>query len=427
MNVAGTINPPGDKSITHRALILAGLSRARVSIKRPLTANDARSTAKVLRQLGARVGPIGRGRRVSVQGRSWKSPSETLNCGNAGTTARLTMGAIAGQNVTAHLTGDASLRRRPMRRVTEPLTAMGARVEEEAGDGLPLRIEGGNLRSLDYRTPVASAQVKAAILFAGVSGGVPVTVSEPAQSRDHSERMLEFLGFDIHTVGTTVELRGPPNRWPSLRDFELEVPGDPSSAAFLVGAAVLAEDGELVVADVGVNPTRTGFLDVLDRMGGRVDRSGERLAGNEPVADLVVRPSRLRGVEVTADEIPSLIDEIPLLAVLASRAEGETHFRSVGELRVKESDRLGLIAENLRAVGVNAAVQGEDLFVEGREEPPQGRVETALDHRLAMAFAVLGTVPGAKVELSELASAAVSYPNFQSDLARAGNPCRVAS
>ena len=347
--------------------------------------------------------------------------------GTAGTTARLIMGAIAGHNVAARLTGDVSLRRRPMRRVTQPLRAMGAKVEEEAGDGLPLRIEGGDLRSLEYRTPVASAQIKAAILFAGVSGGVKITLAGPARSRDHCERLLEFMGFDIRTHGTTVELRGPPARWPFLRDFELEIPGDPSSAAFLVGAAVLAEGGELVVADVGVNPTRTGFLEVLERMGGRVERSRERLAGNEPVADLVVRPSRLRGVEVAADEMPSLIDEIPLLAVLASRAEGETHFRSVGELRVKAGDRLGLIAKNLRAVGVNAEVQGEDLFVEGREEPPRGRVETALDHRLAMAFAVLGTVLGAKVELSELGSAAVSYPNFQADLARAGNPCRVAS
>jgi 3-phosphoshikimate 1-carboxyvinyltransferase len=337
------------------------------------------------------------------------------------------MGAIAGQNVTARLTGDASLRRRPMRRVTEPLMAMGAAVEEESGDGLPLCITGGSLRSLEYRTPVASGQIKAAILFAGVSGGVRVRMSEPNRSRDHSERLLQFLGFDIGAVGTTVELRGAPDRWPLLRDFEFEIPGDISSAAFLVGAAVLAEAGELVVADVGVNPTRTGFLNVLERMGGRVERTGERVAGSEPVADLVVRPATLRGVEVTAEEAPSLIDEIPLLAVLASRAEGETWFRSVGELRVKESDRLGLIARDLRAIGVNAEVQGEDLFVEGGEEPPRGRVETARDHRLAMAFAVLGTVPGARIELSELGSAALSYPSFQADLARAGNPCRVAS
>jgi 3-phosphoshikimate 1-carboxyvinyltransferase len=427
VNVAGVINPPGDKSVTHRALILAGLSRARVSIRRPLTANDARSTAKVLRQCGSRVSPIGRGRRVAVQGRPWKSPSEALDCGSTGTTARLIMGAIAGQNVSACVTGDASLRRRPMRRVTKPLVAMGARFEEESGDGLPLCISGGNLRPLDYQTPVTSGQIKTAILLAGVSGGVPVKMSEPVRSRDHSERLLEFLGFDIDTQGTTVELRGPPDRWPSLRDFELEIPGDISSAAFLVGAAVLAESGELVIADVGVNPTRTGFLNVLERMGGCVERSRERVAGNEPVADLVVRPSTLRGVEVAAEEIPSVIDEIPLLAVLAGRAEGETCFRSVGELRVKESDRRGLIAADLRAVGVNAEVQGEDLFVEGKEEPPRGRVETARDHRLAMAFAVLGTVPGAEVEVSELGSAAVSYPNFQADLARAGNPCRVAS
>jgi 3-phosphoshikimate 1-carboxyvinyltransferase len=314
-----------------------------------------------------------------------------------------------------------------MRRVTIPLERMGATVEEEAGDGLPLRITGGALRPLTYDTPVASAQIKAAILFAGVSGNVPVTVTEPARTRDHSERLLQHFGFDISTHDTTVELRRPPDRWPALRDIELEVPGDPSSAAFLVGAGVLAEGGELVVANVGVNPTRTGFLSVLGRMGAQVKRSDERLAGSEPVADLVVRPSSLRGVEVTAEEIPSLIDEVPLLAVLASRAAGESVFRSVGELRVKESDRLELIAQNLRALGVLAEVQGEDLFVRGQEEPPVGRVETARDHRLVMSFAVLGTVPGAQVELSELGSAAISYPNFQADLARAGNPCRVPS
>ena len=417
MRVAGEVTPPGDKSVTHRALILAGLSRSRATLVGALTAVDARATARALRQMGVRVSPMGRGRRVHMEGRAWRTPARSLHCGNAGTTARLLMGAIAGQPVAARITGDASLRRRPMRRVSVPLRAMGATVEEEVGDGLPLTIRGANLRDYRYHTPVASAQIKAALLFAGVSGGVTVSVSEPARSRDHSERLLEYLGFDIRTHGTTVDLRGPPDSWPALPDVELEIPGDLSSAAFLVGAATLAQEGELVVRGVGVNPTRTGFLDALARMGGNVAQVDERTACGEPVADLVVRPAGLTRVTVEAEEIPSLIDEIPMLAVLASRADGVSRFRSVGELRVKESDRLGLIAHNLRAIGVESEVEGDDLLVQGSDRPARGRVETAGDHRLAMAFSVLGMTDRAQVHLTETGSAAVSYPGFFSDLA----------
>jgi 3-phosphoshikimate 1-carboxyvinyltransferase len=305
-----------------------------------------------------------------------------------------------------------------MRRVTTPLRAMGARIEEEAGDGLPLSIRGGRLRPFSYHTPVASAQLKTALLLAGVTGGVPVTVSEPVRSRDHTERLFTHLGFDLTARGTSVTLTGPGERWPRLPPFELDVPGDASSAAFLVGAALLARRGELQLQAVGVNPTRTGYLEVLSRMGGTVEREAEHETAGEPVADLVIRPAALRATEVPAEEIPRLIDEIPLLAVAASRAEGETWFHSVGELRLKESDRLGLLAANLRAVGAEAEVEGDDLLVRGSDRPPRGQVETAGDHRLAMAFAVLGTLPGARVELSETASAAVSYPDFFQDLAR---------
>ncbi len=418
MIVGGSVRPPGDKSITHRALIVGAAARSRVTLRGALTALDARATAAALRQLGAEVGPLRAGARVSITGRRWTSPERTLDCGNSGTTARLLLGALAGQPVRARLTGDASLRHRPMRRVTTPLRAMGAVIEEEAGDGLPVRIRGGRLRPFSYHTPVASAQLKTALLLAGITGGVPVTVSEPARSRDHTERLLAYLGFDLTVRGTSVTLAGPGERWPRLAPFELDVPGDASSAAFLVGAALLAQRGELRIQAVGVNPTRTGYLEVLGRMGGTVEREAEREAAGEPVADLVIRPAALRAAEVLAQEIPSLIDEIPLLAVVASRAEGETRFRSVGELRVKESDRLGLLAANLRALGAEAEVEGDDLLVQGCERPPCGRVDTGGDHRLAMAFAVLGTLPGAQVELSERASAAVSYPDFFQDLAR---------
>ena len=421
MKVRGTVRPPGDKSVTHRALVLAAMSRGSVMLTGALTAADTRSTAAALRSLGARVSPLRAGAAVTVEGRRWRSPEGTLDCGNSGTTARLLLGALAGQRLKARLSGDASLRRRPMRRVTAPLRAMGATIEEERGDGLPLTIAGGRLRGFSYHTPVASAQLKTALLLAGVGAGVPVTVSEPERSRDHTERMFRHFGFDLRLSGKTVTLEGTGDRWPQLGSLELPVPGDASSAAYLVGAAVLAEAGEAVLQGVGVNPTRTGFLEVLARMGAGVAREAERDAAGEPVADLVVGPARLAATEVAAVEIPSLIDEVPLLAVLAARAEGETVFRSVGELRVKESDRLGLIARNLRALGVDAEAAHDDLTVVGTDQPPRGRVDTAGDHRLAMAFAVLGSLPGAAVELSETASVGVSYPGFFDDLNRIGN------
>jgi 3-phosphoshikimate 1-carboxyvinyltransferase len=292
---------------------------------------------------------------------------------------------------------------------------MGADINE-SGDGLPLTIRGGTLRGLTYVSPVASAQVKSAILFAGLTGQVPVTITEPYRSRDHTERLFVHLGLGIHERNGAIVYE--PSGHSNIPSFQLSVPGDPSSAAFLVAAAVLAEGGELLVENVGINPTRTGFLVVLERMGAHVERVNLRDEGGEPVADLVVRPAHLTATEVTAAEIPTLVDEVPVLAVLASRARGATVFREVGELRVKESNRLDLIAANLRAVGVNAEAQNNDLHVEGSERPPRGKVETASDHRLAMAFAVLGTVHGASVRLSERKSVAISYPSFFTDLKR---------
>src|SRR5213594_993649 len=300
-----------------------------------------------------------------------------------------------------------------MRRVTEPLRTMGAEITEKGGDALPLTIRGGLLRPLTYTTPVASAQIKSALLFAGLTGNVGVTIREPYRSRDHTERLFAHLGLGLHERAGAIVYE--PSDRSVVPSFRLSIPGDASSAAFLVAAAVLAEGGELVIENVGVNPTRTGFLVVLERMGAHVKRVNLRDEGGEPVADLVARPAALHGTEVSAAEVPTLVDEVPVLAVLASRAAAgsETVFREVGELRVKESNRLELIAANLRAVGAAAEARGNDLFVRGGgTRPPQGRVETARDHRLAMAFAVLGTIPGADVRLSERASVAISYPRF---------------
>ncbi len=418
MNVRGAVRPPGDKSISHRALMLAALARGTSEITGLLTGEDVKSTARVLRQLGADISAIGAGT-VTVRGSRLSSPASRLHCGNSGTTARLLLGILAGQRFPATLTGDASLRRRPMRRVTEPLRAMGARIDDTHGDALPLTIRGGRLHPLTYTTPVASAQVKSALLLAGLTGNVAVTIREPYRSRDHTERLLVHLGLGLHERDGAIVYE--PIARSILPSFRLSVPGDASSAAFLVVAAVLAEGGELLVEHVGVNPTRTGFLVVLERMGAHVERVNLRDEGGEPVADLIARPpAALRGTDVSAAEVPTLVDEVPILAVLASRAAGETTFREVGELRVKESNRLELIAANLRAVGVDAQARGNDLHVQGTTRPPRGRVETARDHRLAMAFAVLGTIPGADVRLSERASVSISYPRFFSDLRRIG-------
>ncbi|HET7040824.1 MAG TPA: 3-phosphoshikimate 1-carboxyvinyltransferase, partial [Gemmatimonadales bacterium] len=391
---------------------LAALAGGRSHIGGALTSFDARSTARVLRQLGAAITPLTPGRVVEVTGRRrFARPGGTLHCGNSGTTTRLLLGMLAGHAFAATVTGDASLRRRPMRRVTVPLARMGAKfIEPKSGEGLPLTVRGGRLVSLSYEQPVSSAQIKSSLLLAGMVAGVEVDVREPhGRSRDHTERMLRAFEYVvIDDADGWIRFR-PTGR---LTPFELQVPGDPSSAAFLVGAALLAEGGELHLGGVGVNPTRIGFLDVLARMGATIRHEGWSEEGGEPVADLLVAPAALRGTEVAAAEIPGLIDEIPLLAVVASRAEGTTVFRQVGELRVKESDRLGLIAENLRAVGVAAEVQGEDLYVTGTDRPPRGKVRTAHDHRLAMAFGVLGTVPGAKVAIDDKACAGVSFPGF---------------
>lgn len=397
---------------------MAGLASRQSRIRGALSSLDARSTASFLRRHQIQVSALRAETEVRVRGLArWRAPDGPVNCGNSGTTTRLGLGLLAAQPIAVTLTGDASLRRRPMRRVTSPLIEMGARVDPADRDTLPLTIRGGRLRGIRWELPVSSAQIKSAILLAGLAGRVEVAVREPqGRSRDHTERLLRGLGVRVEERAGWIVLT-PPER---LDAFDYDVPGDPSSAAFLVGAAALADGGELLIRNVGVNPTRVGFLRVLERMGARVGVIGERDHLGEPVADLVARPAQLGGTTVAAGEIPGLIDEIPLLAVLAARALGTTVFQEVGELRVKESDRLSLIAENLRAVGVAAEAQANNLVVEGTDAPPSGRVRTEGDHRIAMAFAVLGTVAGARIRIDDLACAAVSFPGFAATLRRIG-------
>ncbi len=411
MIVHGTVTVPGDKSITHRLLLLAALARGTSEIRNPLTSLDARSTATVLRRLGVEVSPLRSGRTIRVRGAGrFTSSDRDLYCGNSGTTARLLLGALAAHPFTSTVTGDRSLRRRPMRRITEPLQQMGAIIHDDARDGLPVTITGGPLRPLEYQMPVSSAQLKGSLLLAGVVGEVSVAVREPmGRSRDHSERLLRSFGYTVTDDGEWIRFE-PTGR---LETFSVEVPGDASSAAFPLGVALLAQSGQLRIAGVCLNPTRTHYLAVLRRMGADVEIEEGSVQAGEPVGDLTAGPAQLGGVEVSAKEIPSLIDEIPMLAVLASRAQGTTVFREAGELRVKESDRLGLLASNIRDLGGSAEVSGNDLVIEGTDYRPAGTVRTEGDHRLAMAFAVLGTVPDSRVLVDDIGCADVSFPGFR--------------
>ena len=324
-------------------------------------------------------------------------------------------GIVAALPVSATFIGDSSLSRRPMRRVAKPLEAMGARFELPPHGGLPMTVYGGALKDLVWRSEVASAQVKSAILLAGVVGGVRVTLDEPAPTRDHTERMLGARGIDIVRSGTHIELAPAHSR---LESLDTEVPGDPSSAAFFAGLAALADAGELTLLDVCVNETRTGFLETLKRMGAEVVFAREHLSGGEWISPVTVKPRRLCGVSVGEEIVPSMIDELPLLACLAARAEGETVITGALELRVKESDRIAAVVENLRTIGVEATELEDGMRVVGSRKPLRGLVRTHGDHRLAMSFAVLGAVPGNDIRIDDPSCVAVSYPAFWSDLTR---------
>lgn len=403
---------PGDKSISHRALLLAALGDGPSEIRGLLVSADVEATARALRALGVAVPSLDAGG-ITIPGgglRGLRSPAAPLDCANSGTTARLVAGLVAGAGLEATLVGDESLSRRPMRRVAEPLRAMGATVELPAHDGLPMTVRSTGLHGLTWHSPVPSAQVKSAVLLAGLVAQVPVEVHEPLPTRDHTERMLEARGVDLVRDGTMVALR-PTGR---LDAGPIEVPGDPSSAAFLLGAVACGACGPLRVAHVGVNPTRIGAVAALRRMGLPVRFDAMRMLAGEPVADLVVDPppTRLTGITIAAEEVPSLIDELPLLACVAACAAGETIVHGAGELRVKESDRIRLVVENLRAIGVEAEERPDGFVVRGGDRPRHGSVRTAGDHRIAMAFGVLGAVPGNAIVVDDPSCVAVSWPSF---------------
>jgi 3-phosphoshikimate 1-carboxyvinyltransferase len=409
---------PGDKSISHRALILGALAVGRTRIEGLLEGEDVLRTAAAVGALGAKVerDPDGAWTVTGVGVGGFAEPGDVLDFGNSGTGIRLMLGALASTPLTAVFTGDASLRRRPMGRVARPLERMGARILARDGDRLPLTLVGAtDPLPISYTLPVPSAQVKSAVLLAGLNAPGETTVIEPLATRDHTERMLRHFGASVVTTATAgggrqIRLKGEVE----LKGGDLVVPGDPSSAAFPIVAALILPGSEIEIAGVSMNELRTGLLLTLGEMGARIERVNVRTAGGEEVADLVVRASALRGVEVPAERAPSMIDEYPVLAVAAAFAQGRTVMRGLGELRVKESDRLAAMAEGLAACGVSVETEGDALSVEGLGGRPRGNAEIAarLDHRIAMAFLVMGLAAERPVSIDDGETINTSFPGF---------------
>jgi 3-phosphoshikimate 1-carboxyvinyltransferase len=409
--LSGAIDVPGDKSMSHRALIFGGMAEGETRITGLLEGEDVLNTAGAVRAFGARVERLGPGEWV-VEGCEWRSPDAPVDCGNAGTGARLLMGAAAGYPIEATFVGDASLSSRPMERVLAPLRDMGVRTE---GSKLPVTIRGGGLRGISYVNAKASAQVKSAILLAGLRAEGEVEVIEPARSRDHSENMLTAFGCDVIREGDSIRLGAKR----ALKAAPVAVPGDPSSAAFPLVAALLVPGSEVKVRAVMVNPLRTGLFETLREMGVDLQETNRRSAGGETVADVTARFSALTGVEVPAKRAPSMIDEYPILAVAAAFATGRSVMHGLAELRVKESDRLAAIIAGLTACGVTAYDEGDTLIVEGQGAPPPGGGEVAAhhDHRIAMSFLVMGLAAQKSVTVDSASMIATSFPGF-ADLMR---------
>lgn len=421
--LAGVATPPGDKSISHRVMIFGALARGETIATGILEGHDVLRTAAAMRAFGAEIerdltesGPLWR-----IRGAVWRNPDRALFFGNSGTGCRLVLGAAAGQGVSARFDGDQSLRGRPMLRVTEPLAAMGAIIESTSGC-LPIHLSSSRLAGIEYRLPVASAQVKSALLLAvlGATGGT--TIIEPTPTRDHTERMLAAFGVKVG-VGTEGAARiiGVEGGQ-TLSAAAIEAPGDPSSAAFLVAAAVIVPESDVLVRNVLVNPLRAGFYETLKEMGAALALENERTVGGEPVADIRARWSALRGVAVPADRAASMIDEYPILAIVAAFAAGDTMMRGIEELRVKESDRLAAVEAGLKANGVTCESGPDWLTVSGREGdvPGGGWVETRLDHRVAMSFLVMGLASARPVAIDDASMIATSFPDFAATMRALG-------
>ncbi|WLD91818.1 3-phosphoshikimate 1-carboxyvinyltransferase [Alkalihalobacillus sp. AL-G] len=410
----GTLKMPGDKSITHRAIMLGAVANGKTTVKRYLNSADCNSTIRCVRQLGIHIEE--QKDTLTIHGNGWtglREAEDTLDVGNSGTTIRLLSGILAGSPIHTEITGDASIRRRPMGRVVQPLLKMGASITgKENGEFAPLTIAGGNTKGITYESPVASAQVKSAILFCGLQSEGMTKVTEPYRSRDHSERILKSFGAAVMIDERTVRTNGRQN----LQATSIEVPGDISSAAFFLGAGAITPGSQIKMKDVGLNPTRTGIIDILIRMDANISITNKRLFNNEPVGDITIGYSSLQGIEIGGEMIPRLIDEIPMIALIATQASGVTYIKDAAELRMKETDRIETIASELQKLGIVIETTEDGMIIEGNQKVKGGSVSTNDDHRIGMMLAVASCIATDEVSIDGIPSLEVSYPGFLDDL-----------
>lgn len=410
----GELAIPGDKSISHRAIMFGALSNGTTEITNFLQGADCLSTISCFQAMGV---PIENDtNRVLIHGvglHGLQAPEQMLDVGNSGTTTRLISGILAGQPFTSTLNGDASIQKRPMKRIIDPLTLMGADIRSLHDNGCaPLSINGGHLHGISYQSPVASAQVKSCVLLAGLYADGVTSVTEPALSRNHTELMLSGFGAQVETNGTTATVHPEP----TLTGQQIAVPGDISSAAYWIAAALAVPNSELVLTNVGINPTRDGMLRVAEAMGADITRENVRTISGEPVCDLIVRSSSLHGTTISGDLIPTLIDEIPVIAVLACFADGDTVIRDAQELKVKESNRIDTVVEGLRAMGADATATDDGMIIHGGRTLHGAVIDSHLDHRIAMSFAVAGLMCEEPTTILNADSVVISYPDFYESL-----------
>ena len=411
----GEVTIPGDKSISHRSVMFGSIAKGETEITNFLQGADCLSTISCFRAMGIEI--ENDGNRVLVHGKGLHGltkPNHVLDCGNSGTTTRLISGILSAQNFDVTLTGDASIQKRPMKRIMDPLSLMGADIRSINGNGCaPLAISGRLLHGIHYQSPVASAQVKAAILLAGLYADGETRVTEPYVSRNHSELMLSHFGADVHTEDTTAVIRPVKE----LYGQKIEVPGDISSAAFFLAAGLLIPDSEILIRNVGINPTRDGILRICKDMGADITLLNEKTSG-EPTADLLVRSSRLHGTVIGGSVIPTLIDELPMIAAMACFAEGETIIKDASELKVKESNRIAVMVENLSAMGADVEETEDGMIIRGGKSLHGAVIDSHLDHRIAMTFAITGCMAEGETEILGAECVNISYPGFYDDLKR---------
>lgn len=409
----GEATVPGDKSISHRAVMFGALAKGKTQITGFLRGADCLSTISCFRQLGISIEE--NADRILVEGKGLhglSAPADVLDTGNSGTTTRLISGILAGQKFTSVLNGDASIQKRPMKRIMTPLSQMGASIQSLRGnDCAPLEITGSALHGISYLSPVASAQVKSAILLAGLYADGETSVTEPAVSRNHTELMLKSFGADVRTEGLTAAIQPEP----VLHGMDILVPGDISSAAYFITAGCLVPNAEILIRNVGINPTRDGILRVAKEMGADITLLNEKNTG-EPVADLLVRSSRLHGITIGGDIIPTLIDELPVIAVMAAAAEGTTVIKDAAELKVKESDRIAVVTENLSAMGCDITAAEDGMIIHGGHELHGAVIDSHSDHRIAMSFAVAAMIADGETEIRDADCVRISYPDFYHDM-----------